>query len=153
MTFDQFGYLTPYELIETDLETFEQVFVNAFNGSDTRKIIFKAYLDYLDQLQQIIGKGFYQWIDGSFITKKQNPNDIDFLTWVNCHLYDSKIKELSELRQQRFTKNNLTDGYIIPLYPQQNRKVYLNEINEKQWLFDWAEDDNKHPKGLIKIQF
>ena len=153
MTFDQYGHLTPYELIETDLSTFEAVFVGEFSTSTTRPQIFEAYLDYLEQLKEIVGTGFYQWIDGSFITNTLNPDDIDFLSWVDLHTYENKKKELTQLRQLRFEVNSKTDGYILPFYAQHHKKMYLNEINEKQWLFDWAYDDDNHPKGLIKLIF
>ena len=153
MTFDQYGYLTPYEVIETDIETFEEVFVKGFPSSSTRSAIFREYLAYLDQLQQIIGGEFYQWIDGSFVTDTLNPNDIDFITWVEVKTYEKRNKELGILRNVRFERGSRMDGYIIPSYPSLHRKDYLNEINEKQWLFDWAYDDDKRPKGLIKIQF
>jgi hypothetical protein len=51
MTFDQYGYLMPYEVIPTDLETFVQVFVQGFGESHTRTPIFEAHFDYLNQLQ------------------------------------------------------------------------------------------------------
>lgn len=153
MTFDEYGYLTPYEVIEADIETFEEVFVKGFPSSSTRSAIFGEYLTYLDRLRQIIDGEFYQWIDGSFVTNLLNPNDIDFITWVEVKTYEKRNKELGILRNVRFERRSRLDGYIIPYYPPLHRKEYLNEINGKQWLFDWAYDDDKRPKGLIKIQF
>lgn len=153
MTFDQYGYLTPYEVIPTDFETFEQVFVKGFPNSNTRPTIFREYLTYLDRLRQIIDGEFYQWIDGSFVTNLLNPDDIDFITWVEIKTYEEKSKELGILRNLRFERKSRLDGYIMPYYPPLHRKEYLNDINRKQWLFDWADDDDKRPKGLIKIQF
>lgn len=49
MLFDENGYLTPYDIIITDIETFKQTFV--FN--ERREEIFQNYLALLD-----IFKGF-----------------------------------------------------------------------------------------------
>ena len=44
MKFDEFGYLSPYQLIETNLETFERVFISNFESSNTRKKLFQNYV-------------------------------------------------------------------------------------------------------------
>ena len=82
-----------------------------------------------------------------------NPNDIDFITWIDWRIYESQSKDLKVLREKRFEHGSKLDGYILPFYPEQHRKGYLNEINEKQWLFDWAYDDDNRNKGLIKLKF
>ena len=51
MEFDELGYLTPYKVIETDLEIFERIFVSNFENSETRKTLFKNYLSYIDNFQ------------------------------------------------------------------------------------------------------
>lgn len=153
MTFDQYGNLTPYEVIETDLQTFEKTFVTDFPTSTTRRAIFEAYGQYVADLRQIVGAGFYQWIDGSFTTQKLNPPDIDFISWIDLKIYELPNRKLNELRNLRFKKDALIDGYILPCYPAGHRKENINEINEKQWLFDWTRDDYKNPKGLIKLNF
>ncbi len=83
MEFDELGFLSPYKLIETDLETFESVFVSNFKNSDTRKKVFQNYLSYIHDFKNQISNNFYQWIDGSFVTSKLNPNDIDIVTFLN----------------------------------------------------------------------
>lgn len=97
MTFDQNGHLFPYEVIETTLEVFEDVFVKSFPTSSTRSVIFAEYLTYLNRLQQIIGKEFYQWIDGSFTTQKLNPRDIDIVTFIEASLFDANEPLLRDL--------------------------------------------------------
>ncbi len=152
MTFDQYGYLTPYTVIETDLQTFEQTFVTAFTGSTTRPKIFMAYLGYLDQLRQIVGDGgFYQWIDGSFVTKKQNPDDIDFVTFVDAKVFEKHQKELENLTKFRYIKGQLLDSYFVATY---------NDIrfasDRLYWLDKFGKDDRKrfkNKKGFLQLTF
>jgi hypothetical protein len=38
--FDKKGYLKPHQIVETDLNTFQQFFVENFEHSETRQAIF-----------------------------------------------------------------------------------------------------------------
>lgn len=68
--FDENGYLTPNDLIETDLAKIKKVFVESLPLSSTRKSIFDGYLSYYEELRKIIPSGFMQWIDSRFTRKK-----------------------------------------------------------------------------------
>lgn len=105
----QYGYLTPYEVIPTDFETFEQVFVKGFSEMSKRQKWFNNYLSYMESLKQVIGVGFVQWIDGSFISRKFNPNDIDFLTFIDFESYQQHEKEIEEFRLRRYSRKLGTD--------------------------------------------
>ena len=81
------GHLFPYEIIETNLDEFEREFVDNFEENSTRKEIFERYLNYLDVLQEICKEDFIQWIDGSFVATKSNPNDIDLVSIIPFEIY------------------------------------------------------------------
>lgn len=83
LDFDEFGNLTPYKIIETDLITLEAYFVTAFPKSKTRKRLFENYLSYIYRFQDEVFPIFEQWIDGSFVTQKENPKDIDIVTFLD----------------------------------------------------------------------
>lgn len=156
MTFDQYGYLTPYEVIPTDFETFEQVFVGGFEESNTRKLIFEAYSGYLNQLRQIVGEGFYQWIDGSFITRKINPNDIDLVTFLNFEQLQQHEKSLNTLRKMRYEGKKYLDNYFVPTYPGEHSNFTFFEIDRLEWLHRFERDTRKkvkHNKGIIQLNF
>ncbi len=155
MTFDQYGNLTPYAIIETNLSTIEEVFVKEFPESATRSAIFAEYLAYLNQLKSIIGEtGFYQWIDGSFTTLKLAPNDIDLVTFVDFRVYQSHEKQFEELRKIRFQRENKIDGYFVKTYPEEHQQRHLFEFDRLQWYFDFGQSFvNKRDKGIIQINF
>ena len=83
MRFDQRGFLSPYSAISCNLKELEDTFVLSVAKSDVRKHLFSNYLLYLDKLVNIVGPGFRQWIGGSFVTKKQNPNDVDVVSFID----------------------------------------------------------------------
>jgi hypothetical protein len=152
MTFDDSGYLTPYEIIETDLATFEQTFVTAFSELSRRHRLFENYLKYANDLKKLIGTGFTQWVNGSFTTQKFNPNDIDFVTFLDFETYEHFDKEIADFKQRRYTRSMGTDGYFIKVYPPEHRLCHLYEIERKRWLFDFSTDYKTHQsKGIIQL--
>lgn len=148
MTFDEYGYLTPYEVIETDIETFEEVFVKRFPSSSTRSAIFGEYLTYLGQLRQIIGGEFYQWIDGSFTTQKLNPRDIDVVTFINASFFDANERELRDWDRQSYV-----DAYFVRVFPKEHRQRIFYESDYLRWLHLFGRSREKKSKGIIQLQF
>ena len=92
MLFDEKGYIKPYEVMPTTLETFRTHFV--FN--EHRERIFQVYLNFLDILQSASDDTpFYQWLDGSFVSEKPFPNDLDLVNFVDREFYrkfESRIR-------------------------------------------------------------
>jgi len=146
----------PYEVIETNLETFEKVFINGFPSSSTRSAIFGEYLTYLDKLRQIVGGEFYQWIDGSFVTHKISPNDIDLVTFLNFEQIQQYERELNALRKLRFEGKRYLDNYFVPIYPNGHPNFTFFEIDRLEWLHRFERDTRKKikfQKGIIQLNF
>src|SRR5690606_28809126 len=55
-------------------------FVNKFSASSTRSVIFNGLMDWLKLLMDILPPR-YIWLDGSYLTTKMNPNDIDLVVF------------------------------------------------------------------------
>lgn len=87
MKFDLVGHLSPYTIIPSTFEDFEDILVNAFPMDSTRHIILEGYKRYLASLKDVIKSNFYQWVDGSFVTEKMNPNDIDVVIFVDYDVF------------------------------------------------------------------
>jgi hypothetical protein len=152
--FDENGFLKPYDIIETDLATIEKIFVEDVPLSSTRKAIFEGYLSYNEELRKIIPAGFMQWIDGSFTTKKVNPNDIDIITFVDFEVYNANEKQIDELRRTRQTTNRIIDGYFVKIYPENHKHRNWYENDKMQWLFTFNRVKNtKLSKGFLQINF
>ncbi|MCY7351756.1 MAG: hypothetical protein LH606_13990 [Cytophagaceae bacterium] len=158
MEFDQFGHLTPYEVIETNLSTFEAVFARAFPKSQTRSGIFAEYIRYVTRLRDTVGEDFTMWVNGSFVTQKLNPRDIDFVTFLDSERYNAHENELGELRQLRLEQGSLTDGFFVKVYPEShpNRKFY--GLDRSEWLFDFGRSRTRYNtpfrnKGIIQLTF
>ena len=153
MQFDEHGHLTPYAVLETSLADFEAVFVTNFPDSQTRGRIFGRHVAYVEELQRIVGSGFYQWIGGSFVTRKQNPRDIDFVTFLNADVFKSHEQRIEELRQRRYLPNTLTDGYFVNVYPEGHRRRSWYELDRLRWQHDFGTSLAKRPKGIVQLNF
>jgi hypothetical protein len=143
LIFDQQGYLKPYEPIETDLETFEKTFAI----SSVRKAIFEQYLAYLSDLQEIIPNEFYQWIDGSFVTKKPLPFDLDVVTFVPFDIYIEKLERLKKV-SKRYMQ---IDAYIMADYPKTHRRYLESSIDKIYWQDVYGKDRFGRKKGFILL--
>jgi hypothetical protein len=96
LEFDTKGYLKPASPIEVDFKMFEEIFVT----NPYRQQLYEHYIAYLNELKNTIDGHFEQWIDGSFVSKKLKPNDIDILTFVPSSIYTLVDAHLYELKQQ-----------------------------------------------------
>lgn len=160
MEFDDLGYLLPYKVIETDLETFERIFVSNFENSETRKILFQNYLTYINNFKNEISENFYQWIDGSFVTSKMNPNDIDIVTFLNAENYEKNSSKLTNFQGNRLKKEQELDCYFVKEYPVEHKNYeIITRFDSLYWLdlFLKTKPDyktgKKYSKGIIQINF
>ena len=155
--FDPNGNLTPYEKITTDLATFEKVFVTDFENSTTRKTLFDNYLWYLEAFSKEITPNFTQWINGSFVTLKENPKDIDFVTFIDRKLY-AKKENYIEKYWTIDTYDIGLDAYFVKSYePNEDLfsqyKEYQQEWNERYRRTRKDDFGNHQLKGFIEINF
>ena len=135
----------PPQNILSDLDEFEKHFV--FNQH--REALFQKYLSYLIDLQ-LIGIGdFIQWIDGSFVTKKKMPNDIDIVTFIAADFYNLYQQELIDLNK----KYQGLDFYYIKDFPLDHPKQMIGDFDRKEWLFLFSTDRKKQNKGFIELKF
>ena len=131
-SFDPDGLLMLHTVVTADLESFEKTFVSDFPDSTTRGGIFNAYLDWLGAFRSTVCQtGFYQWIDGSFVTRKSNPNDLDIVTFVDHAVYLEKEKNIGAFKSLKFRKETKLDLYFANVYP-------ANHARRKNFEFDSA---------------
>jgi hypothetical protein len=144
--FDNRGFLKPNAAIETDFRTFEETFV--FNPH--RQQLFEQYLNYLNELKKIVKTPFEQWIDGSFVSKKPIPNDIDILSFIPSPIYSLEETRLYELKQN---SKPTIDAYYICQFPENHRRFVETNGDYYYWLNQFTKDRRKNSKGFIKILF
>lgn len=152
--FDENGFVKPYRPVLTDLTTLEEVFVLEFPTSTTRRGHFEQYREYNSRLLELLLGGFTQWVDGSFVSRKLNPNDIDVLTFFDHSFYYLNERKIRALKEEFANKaGGRVHAHPIRVYPESHPLRHLYESDRVQWLFDWSRTTirPRKNKGLIEL--
>ena len=147
LNFDEKGHLTPYANIETDLETLRSTFV--FNTH--REKLFENYLIFLDELHGLDLGAFFQWIDGSFTTRKTLPNDIDVVTFVNQDVVKFRKSRLDALIE-RNRYRSIDCKYFASL-PNDHRFYNTFKWNLDECFALYGTNRQGIEKGFIQLNF
>ena len=151
MEFDENGYLKPYKVTEIDTITFEKIFV----WNDDRKKLFDEYLNYIIFLKEFELGNFFQWIDGSFVSKKVKPNDIDIVTFIEYEKYDLYFKEITKLQKQF----KGLDTYFVKVFPDNHPSEFIYKLDKTEWDFQFSfsrinqKTGKSSKKGFVQINF
>ena len=145
--FDENGYMKPYEPNAINSENFEKTFV--FN--EHRQEIFNQYQNFLTILRRMPVGSFYQWINGSFTSRKPFPKDIDLVSFVDSSFYRKFEKRLLELQQE--FKYRQVDAYFEPVFPDNHFMSAATRYNAADWKHLYGRDRQFRRKGFIQINF
>lgn len=161
MNFDAKGNLEPYEVFPLEIEIFHSFFVKEFDKSTSRAKIFENYTKYISDLTSALKlESFYQLINGSYTTNKQDPQDIDLVNFIkasdcNKAIESGKGEEIKKfLTQGKSKENYMVDGYLVPVYDENDPKystITLSRVN--YWTKWFGKDREGQAKGIIKINF
>lgn len=158
LLFDQRGFLPANAPIKVSLGEFEEIFVHSFVDSNTRKQIYVNYMRWLESFQNRVSRNFVQWIDGSFVSQLQNPNDLDLVTFLDYRTYEAQEPFLDKYWCFSLEDEKL-DSYLVKVYPENH--PFHEEITLKHQR-DWTEIYSKSkenqegihfPKGFLQIKF
>lgn len=134
LNFDIRGNLKPYEIIKVSKEVFRKNFVDSFEIEQIRLELFLKYEKYMEDLSELLSQDFYQWIDGSFVTSKKEPNDIDIVTIISHLDYESNKKNLEQNYASLGARSNYgVDGYIVVNYPKNHKKAFFTTSDLLYW--------------------
>ena len=157
LKFDSKGHLKPYEPIVCDVKDLKIHFVDAFT-SVTRSINYTKYVKYSDDLKALLGGvEITQWINGSFVTKKINPKDIDFINFIDHDLIQKFGEKLHPFRPENSWDIYGVDAYILEVYPSDSKDfVKFTQSDRAYWYsqFDKTRRNRngiRHPKGFLEI--
>lgn len=135
------------------LEEIEETFVNAFPSSKSRRKLFNTYTTYVQDLQHAIQPEsvIYQLMDGSFVTQKLNPRDIDIVSFIQFKTFERCEQSLRAFRKNGIYQN--IDGFVEKVYPS-DHPYYLRYQHDLVYWINLFSYSRKHQKkGLIKIRY
>lgn len=123
VSFDIRGNLKPYEKIELTLQEFKEIFVDSFEEDSSRHLLYEEYLKYVNDLKHTLSIPFRQWVNGSFVSNRKKPKDVDFVTFINQEVYEHLETQIDS-RFSKWSVGNFyqkLDAYTIWEYPENHR--------------------------------
>ncbi len=125
--------------------------------SDTRVANFDKYIKYSNDLKKLVGgKNLKQWINGSFVTRKINPKDIDLVTFVDYSTIKRLGNKLDNFRTEDSWLIYGVDAYIFEVYPKDSSLYKFTHSDISYWhaQFNRTRVNRKgikFPKGFLEI--
>ena len=155
VTFNELGYL-PSGFHNKEPAEIKSAFVDNFPNSSSRKEIFEGYLKFCKTLMALGIKNFVQWLDGSFCTSKENPNDIDVVTFLDYDklnaLPSENQKLLMDIALNPYSKELFKcDSYVVLVYPKGHNDYQQYLTKRMYWRGVWGFDRYDKPKGIIRV--
>lgn len=147
--FDSRGNLIPNTNIKCTLQIFHRVFVKDF--PDTKRTsLYESFLKYTSGLKERLDDSeIVCWINGSYTTKKKDPNDLDLVTFVNYNIINQKEQYLHDFKYPNSLSKFGLDAYIVKVYPRDHKNYPLYIGDEMYWMDKF--DKNKRNRNGIKI--
>lgn len=98
------------------------------------------------------------WIDGSFVTAKQEPNDIDLVCFVkfeDVRFITDKLAQFdTNFSQHQCKKVYNVDGYIVIEVPEDDpryKSYYLKRV--AYWKKWFGYDREGRRKGVVELRY
>lgn len=154
--FVQNGNLEP-GIHSYNIEEFETQFIKEFSNSSTRKNIYNNFRIWVKYLINEL-KPRYIWLDGSFLTEKLNPNDLDLVIFYRPEDITSpelaqKLKFLIENVSRKYS----CDAYVSYCFDHIDTST-IQDIpdslitNKTYWKGQFGFDRKNQAKGIILIE-
>lgn len=130
--------------------------VNHFPTSSSRSILYHEWRKYNELLRSVVGENFRQWVNGSFVTQKTNPKDIDLVSFIPYRAYERQ-EVISDKFWTDTWEDEGIDAYIVKLYPADHPDYEKRtQVEQEQWIKRYSatkptQDFVTYPKGFLSI--
>lgn len=153
-SFQKNGELPQGRYLATSTE-FESRFVDTFPLSLTRRRLFDGWATRRQRMSELV-RIEYEWIDGSFVTGKRDPNDIDLVTFIDANTFEAldqaDREKLTALAQGAYPRVEFScDCYLVLISPEGHSDHITYLVNRGYWDHFWSRNRDKNQKGYIMI--
>ena len=148
--FDENGNIKPYMVHKASIEDVSECFVKPFEATKTTRIaIWKRYTDYTAEIKKRVPSSFTQLQYGSFLTKKQNPSDIDIVNVIH-HSY---IPLIEDIIQYDMKNRSAIDAITVPIFDEDHPSYTASQmILKKKVKFGLYDDRKKQRRGMVEVE-
>jgi len=130
-----------------------QMCVDGFPLSTTRAGIMAGFESVVDRLVKswVVGD---LWVDGSFLTEKIDPKDVDVVLRIGAGLYNTGLPEQRDAVNWIIANQKATlkrDTYALMEYPPDDPLYTEGEWWRAYWHVKWGFSRDEDPKGIAVI--
>ena len=130
-------------------ERLHPLLVDGFNNSQHRDILLR-YLHILLKKAESVHVFVEAWIDGSFVSKKEKPNDVDIVLLYKGGIYLNSLSPSARKTYQELQNlKSWKEEYYCDLRLVEIEEELLKEYYQNFFGVDRA----NRPKGIIRIVF
>lgn len=150
------GYL-PNGAHETTPNEVEQRLVQVFPGSLTRADLFRDWRKRRGDLAALASTQM-EWVDGSFVSLKQDPADVDVVTFVDGTVLDAMDLAERQRYLDLFTSRMRTklatgcDSFLVVIRPPGHAEHATYVAYSNYWHNVWSHDRSGVEKGYLDIR-
>ena len=128
--------------------------VDRFPLSKTRSKIMAGLTEVIERLIQyrVVGE---LWVDGSFLTEKINPGDVDIVLRVQSSVYDNGTREQRRVVDWiggNLKECDLCDSYVFYEFPKDDPDYLLGKQMRDYWSKWFGHSRGRTPKGIAVIE-
>jgi hypothetical protein len=153
------GYLSSSPALHGwSIDEVQEHLVLPFSDPTSRNEIYTG-LEYLIESLKMLGRKMELWLDGSFVSEKHNPGDIDLVVVITIQDYKSMTQGELELLY-KYTSGGDTkkicncDSYLLltcsDSHGNEEEKNLLKQ-DEMYWLNQFGTDRANVAKGMVKL--
>lgn len=95
------------------------------------------------------------WVDGSFLTQKPEPNDVDIVVFFPAEILDSGPRSQRDILKwigSNLKEELLVDSYVSEVFPISNSRFRQTEWNLRYWKNQFGRDRRQRPKGIVVLR-
>lgn len=153
-SFDKYGNLLPYDLLKFTKNNAYHILVESFNPSCHREQLWDKLNKYRNDMCAFLSANGEQWIDGSYVTTKELPEDIDVVTYININDLVMHLNEFKRFTTMGGSKELYgIDGYIVPLFNISDPSyVSITKDRIDYWKNWFGHDRDNNPKGIVVLE-
>ena len=155
--FNHRGFITPNANVSSSLNELNKVFVKD-SESGKRNELFEKYCYYSNSLKELCKISYLQWINGSFCTLKNEPKDIDLVSFIPHWIIENDEKLFYQFSYPNAENEYGVDAYIVKTYPENHRLYPLYNGDKLYWLEQFSKTKlnrlgRRYTKGFLEITF
>jgi len=135
-----------------------ELFVDGTGDHDARRRIFRRWVRHSESLRSLLPVE-RQWVDGSFVTDKAVPGDIDVVSFVNGPALDALLPATRAL-VEALVSGPLTkatwgvDSYLVPVYPPGHPAAVVTRRGLAAWEKQWSGvRGSTTKKGFVEVKY